>query len=79
MSIRRERNAADGPFVLLGLPHDAPRGDFNHPDHAISATRRQLAVALIVNSGLGTPFGDLRIARIGAATGRVADFAQIEG
>jgi CubicO group peptidase (beta-lactamase class C family) len=29
--------------------------------------RRQLAVALIVNSGLGTPFGDLRIARIGGA------------
>ena len=28
---------------------------------------RQLAVALIVNSGMGTPFGDLRIARIGGA------------
>jgi CubicO group peptidase (beta-lactamase class C family) len=29
--------------------------------------RRELAVAFIVNSGLGTPFGDLRIARIGGA------------
>jgi CubicO group peptidase (beta-lactamase class C family) len=29
--------------------------------------RRNLAVALIVNSGLGTPFGDLRIVRIGGA------------
>jgi CubicO group peptidase (beta-lactamase class C family) len=29
--------------------------------------RRELAVALIVNSGLGTPFGDLRILRIGGA------------
>jgi CubicO group peptidase (beta-lactamase class C family) len=28
---------------------------------------RKLAVALIVNSGMGTPFGDLRIARIGGA------------
>ena len=28
---------------------------------------RELAVALIVNSGLGTPFGDLRIAQISAA------------
>ncbi len=28
---------------------------------------RDLAVALIVNSGMGTPFGDLRIARIGGA------------
>ena len=28
---------------------------------------QRLAVALIVNSGMGTPFGDLRIARIGGA------------
>jgi CubicO group peptidase (beta-lactamase class C family) len=28
---------------------------------------RNLAVALIVNGGIGTPFGDLRIARMGAA------------
>ena len=28
---------------------------------------RELAVALIVNSGMGTPLGDMRMARIGAA------------
>jgi CubicO group peptidase (beta-lactamase class C family) len=28
---------------------------------------RDLAVAMIVNSGIGTPFGDLRIARISGA------------
>jgi CubicO group peptidase (beta-lactamase class C family) len=35
--------------------------------------QRQLAVALTVNSGLGTPFGDTRIARIGGAAARCAD------
>ena len=34
---------------------------------AFADPRRELAVALIVNSGIGTPFGDLRIARIGGA------------
>ena len=34
---------------------------------------RQLAVALTVNSGVGTPFGDARIARIGGAAVRSAD------
>jgi CubicO group peptidase (beta-lactamase class C family) len=34
---------------------------------------RQLAVALTVNSGVGTPFGDTRIARIGGAAVRCAD------
>ena len=29
--------------------------------------KRDLAVALIVNSGIGTPFGDLRIVRVGGA------------
>jgi CubicO group peptidase (beta-lactamase class C family) len=29
--------------------------------------KRKLAVALIVNSGMGTPFGDLRIVRVGGA------------
>jgi CubicO group peptidase (beta-lactamase class C family) len=29
--------------------------------------RRDLAVAMIVNSGIGTPFGGLRIARISGA------------
>jgi CubicO group peptidase (beta-lactamase class C family) len=35
--------------------------------------QRQLAVALTVNSGVGTPFGDSRIARIGGAAVRCAD------
>jgi CubicO group peptidase (beta-lactamase class C family) len=34
---------------------------------------RQLSVALTVNSGVGTPFGDSRIARIGGAAARSAD------
>jgi CubicO group peptidase (beta-lactamase class C family) len=34
---------------------------------------RRLAVALIVNSGMGTPFGDLRIIRIGGTALRCAD------
>jgi CubicO group peptidase (beta-lactamase class C family) len=35
--------------------------------------QRQLAVALTVNSGVGTPFGDTRIARIGGAAARCVD------
>jgi CubicO group peptidase (beta-lactamase class C family) len=35
--------------------------------------QRQLAVALTVNCGVGTPFGDARIARIGGAAVRSAD------
>ncbi len=34
---------------------------------------RQLAVALTVNSGVGTPFGDSRIARVAGAAARCAD------
>ncbi len=34
---------------------------------------RRLSVALIVNSGMGTPFGDLRIVRIGGAALAAAD------
>ena len=34
---------------------------------------RRLAVALIVNSGIGTPFGDLRIVRVGGAAVACAD------
>ena len=34
---------------------------------------RRLAVALIVNSGMGTPFGDLRIVRVGGAAVACAD------
>jgi len=35
--------------------------------------QRNLSVALTVNSGIGTPFGDARIARIGGAAVRCAD------
>ena len=34
---------------------------------------RELAVAMTVNSGIGTPFGDLRIVRIGTAAVRCAE------
>ena len=34
---------------------------------------RQLAVALTVNSGVGTPFGDSRIARVAGAAARCVD------
>jgi CubicO group peptidase (beta-lactamase class C family) len=34
---------------------------------------RDLAVALTLNSGVGTPFGDLRMVRIGTAAVRSAD------
>jgi CubicO group peptidase (beta-lactamase class C family) len=35
--------------------------------------KRELSVALIVNSGMGTPFGDMRIVRIGGAALACAD------
>ena len=41
-------------------------GAFADPD-------RDLAVALTLNSGVGTPFGDLRTVRIGTAAARCAD------
>ena len=40
---------------------------------ADDVTDRQLAVALVLNSGAGTPFRDLRIIRIGDAAVRCAD------
>ena len=46
-----------------------PRRAFGHfgfgGSGAWADPRRRLAVALIVNSGMGTPFGDLRILRVG--------------
>ena len=54
----------------------APKG-FGHygfgGSGAFADPTRQLAVALTVNSGLGTPLGDLRIARIGGVAIRCAD------
>jgi CubicO group peptidase (beta-lactamase class C family) len=48
-----------------------PRNAFGHfgfgGSGAWADPSRKLAVALIVNSGMGTPFGDLRILRIGGA------------
>ena len=48
-----------------------PRQAFGHfgfgGSGAFADPSRELAVGLIVNSGIGTPFGDLRIARIGGA------------
>jgi len=54
-------------FTTRGVPARA----FGHfgfgGSGAWADPRRNLAVALIVNSGLGTPFGDFRILRIGGA------------
>jgi CubicO group peptidase (beta-lactamase class C family) len=51
--------------------HGVPRHAFGHFGFGGSGgwadPSRELAVGLIVNSGMGTPFGDLRIARIGSA------------
>jgi CubicO group peptidase (beta-lactamase class C family) len=48
-----------------------PRRAFGHfgfgGSGAFAAPSRELAVGMIVNSGMGTPFGDARIARIGGA------------
>jgi CubicO group peptidase (beta-lactamase class C family) len=63
----RWRLGYHGVFTTLGVPRRA----FGHfgfgGSGAWADPKRNLAVALIVNSGLGTPFGDLRIARMGGA------------
>jgi len=55
----------------------SPRNAFGHfgfgGSGAWADPSRELSVALIVNAGLGTPFGDLRIARISAAALADAD------
>lgn len=62
-----------GVYTTRGIP----RYGFGHfgfgGSGAWADPSRELAVALIVNSGLGTPFGDLRIARISAAALACAD------
>ena len=54
----------------------SPRG-FGHAGFGGSGAwadpDRDLAVALVLNSGTGTPFGDLRIVQIGSAALRCAD------
>ena len=63
----RWRLGYHGVFTTQGIPRNA----FGHfgfgGSGAWADPSRELAVALIVNSGLGTPFGDLRIARISGA------------
>jgi CubicO group peptidase (beta-lactamase class C family) len=58
--------------TTLGIPRYA----FGHFGFGGSGgwadTRRELAVGLIVNSGMGTPFGDFRIASVGGAALRGA-------
>jgi len=63
----RWRLGYHGVFTTIGSPRNA----FGHfgfgGSGAWADPSRELAVGFIVNSGLGTPFGDLRIARISAA------------
>ncbi len=69
----RWRLGYHGVFTTRGIP----RRGFGHFGFGGSGgwadPRRNLAVGLIVNSGLGTPFGDLRIARMGGAALRCAN------
>ncbi len=69
----RWRLGYHGVFTTIGSPRNA----FGHfgfgGSGAWADPGRDLAVGLIVNSGIGTPFGDLRIARISAAALRCAD------
>jgi CubicO group peptidase (beta-lactamase class C family) len=63
----RWRLGYHGVFTTHGVPKHA----FGHfgfgGSGAWADRRRELAVALIVNCGMGTPFGDLRIARLSGA------------
>ena len=63
----RWRLGYHGVFTTRGVPRRA----FGHfgfgGSGAWADPSRELAVGLIVNSGLGTPFGDFRIARVSAA------------
>ena len=69
----RWRLGYHGVLTARGVPRRA----FGHfgfgGSGAWADPRRELAVALIVNSGLGTPFGDMRIVRIGGAALACAD------
>jgi len=68
----RWRLGYHGVVTSIGVPRQA----FGHfgfgGSGAWADPHRDLAVALIVNSGMGTPFGDLRIVRIGGAALRCA-------
>jgi CubicO group peptidase (beta-lactamase class C family) len=62
-----------GVWTLGGMPRNA----FGHfgfgGSGAWADPSRQLAVGMIVNSGMGTPFGDLRIVRVSSAALACAD------
>jgi CubicO group peptidase (beta-lactamase class C family) len=62
------RVATLGPAIPNGFGHFGfgGSGAWADPD-------RNLSVALVLNSGVGTPFGDLRIVRIGTAALRCAE------
>jgi CubicO group peptidase (beta-lactamase class C family) len=82
---RRPRSLAVLPFDMrwrLGYhgvvtSRGVPRRAFGHfgfgGSGAWADPRRELAVALIVNSGMTTPFGDLRIVQLGGAALAAAD------
>ena len=63
------------PFTLVGNI----KGGFGHfgfgGSGAWADPTRNLAVALVLNSGVGTPFGDTRIVRLSTAAMRAADAA----
>lgn len=69
----RWRLGYHGVFTTQGSPRNA----FGHfgfgGSGAWADPSRELAVAMIVNAGLGTPFGDVRIARLSAAALSAAD------
>jgi len=61
------------PFTL-GVPVRHGIGHFGFGGSGAWADLdRNLSVALVLNSGVGTPFGDLRIVRISTAAARCAD------
>ena len=69
----RWRLGYHGVYTSRGVPRNA----FGHfgfgGSGAWAEPKRRLAVALIVNSGMGTPLGDLRIVRIGGEALAAAD------
>jgi len=69
----RWRLGYHGVFTTRGVPSKG-FGHFGFGGSGAWADRRRdLAFALVVNSGLGTPFGDLRIARLSGVTLGCAD------